>query len=516
MKTKLFLLLCACFLFQTCTPPTNKLPTDDGKIEVVFLQLNDVYEIAPSDGGKIGGMARVATLMKKLERENPNTFCVLAGDFLNPSLIGQLKVDGKRIKGEQMVQAMNAIGVDFVTFGNHEFDIKQHELQARMNESDFVWLGTSVREVVDNQQIKFHKVKDGVKVEAVDNFILEVGDKDGTTAKIGLFGTTIDSNPKDYVYYQDYYQRAIEEAQILEKTCDVVIGLTHLEIDQDVALAKKMPVNVPLFMGGHDHDNMSVPAGNTVITKADANAKSAYIHRVTITNTAEGKKVDIKSDLVKITDAIPEDPAVDALVDKWMKIQDELITQIYPTPYQKIYVATEPLDARESSVRNFQTNYGTIMTKAMSAAAKNDIVGSFTNGGSTRIDDQLKGQIYAIDIFRALPFGGGMSEVKMKGSLLKKMLNQGQKNKGNGGFLQLDNFVYDQENMTWKGDNQVIVDEKEYWVAITDFLLTGYESGMDFFTKDNPEILEIDQAEEGAEMRGDIRLVMIDYMKKIK
>ena len=515
MKTKLFLLISICFFFQTCTPHKT-FPTDDGKIEVVFLQLNDVYEIAASDGGRIGGMARVATLLKKLERENPNTFCVLAGDFLNPSLIGQLKIDGKRIKGEQMVQVMNAIGVDFVTFGNHEFDIKQHELQARMNESDFVWIGTSVREVVDNQQVKFHKVKNGMKEEAVDNYILEVGDKDGTTAKIGLFGTTIDSNPKKYVHYQDYYQRPIEEAQNLQKSCDVVIGLTHLEIDQDIELAKKMPVNVPLFMGGHDHDNMRVIEGNTAITKADANAKSAYIHRVTITKTAEGNKVDVQSELVKITDAIPNDPAVGALVDKWMKVQDELITQIYPTPYQRIYTTTEPLDARESSIRNFQTNYGTITTKAMSAAAKNELAGSFINGGSTRIDDQLKGQIYAIDIFRSLPFGGGISEVKMKGSLLKRMLNQGQKNKGNGGFLQLDKFAYDKDEMAWKADNQVIIDENEYWVALPNFLLTGYESGMDFFTKDNPEILEIDQATDESDIRSDIRLVIIDYLKKLK
>ena len=516
MKTKLFLLICVSFFFQTCTVKKLPLQTDDGKIEVVFLQLNDVYEIATGDGGKIGGMARVATLVKKLERENPNTFCVLAGDFLNPSLMGQLKVDGKRISGEQMVQVMNAIGVDFVTFGNHEFDVKGHELQARMNESDFMWLGTSVREVVDNQQVKFHKVKNGIREEAVDNFILEVGDKDGTTAKIGLFGTTIDSNPKKYVYYQDYYKRPIEEAQKLEGNCDVVIGLTHLEIDQDVELAKQMPVNVPLFMGGHDHDNMLVTEGRTVIAKADANAKSAYIHRVTITKTAEGKKVDINSELVQITDAIPDDPAVDALVDKWMKVQDELVVQIYPTPYEQIYTTTTPLDARESSIRNFQTNFGTIMTKAMSAAAKNDIAGSFFNGGSVRIDDQLKGHIFAIDIFRALPFGGGVSEVKMKGSLLKRMLNQGQKNKGKGGFLQLDNFAYDEAAQVWKAGNEEIKDNKDYWVITPSFLLTGLESGMDFFTKDNPEILQIDTPSGDEDLRNDIRTVMIDFIKKMK
>ncbi len=47
---------------------------DDGKIEVVFLQVNDVYEIAPVAGGKEGGMARVATLKKQYLQSNPIHF----------------------------------------------------------------------------------------------------------------------------------------------------------------------------------------------------------------------------------------------------------------------------------------------------------------------------------------------------------------------------------------------------------------------------------------------------------
>jgi len=32
---------------------------------------------------------------------------------------------------------MNAAGMDLVVFGNHEFDIKESELQLRLNESTF-------------------------------------------------------------------------------------------------------------------------------------------------------------------------------------------------------------------------------------------------------------------------------------------------------------------------------------------------------------------------------------------
>lgn len=517
MKRFLYLFALLSLFILSCTPKVSQnLIKDDGKIEVVLVQLNDVYEIAPLEGGKVGGMARVGALINQLKAENPNTFTILAGDFLSPSLIGNLKNKGKRIKGEQMIAAMNAIGVDIVTFGNHEFDLKMPELQSRLNESNFIWLGTSVREIQNNQQIPFAKIVNGKRKNVPDTYTWNVKDADGTMAKIGFFGTTIDSNPKKFVYYNDFYKRPIEEAQKLSKQTDVVLGITHLEIAQDEKLAAQMPVDVPLFMGGHDHDNMRVVVGKTTITKADANAKSVYVHRILIDKNGEKPTTQVNSELIKITDALPSDPQVEKIVNQWMNLQDSLVVQVYSQPYEKIYTATEPLDALEASIRNFQTNYGTLNARAMSAAAKQDIVGAFTNGGSTRIDDQLSGDIYAIDIFRALPFGGGIVEVKMKGSLLKKMLNQGQKNKGKGGFLQLDQFEFSTTQNDWLAKGETVKDDAAYWVVVTDFLLTGLESGMDFFTEDNPEIIEIDKPTTQDDIRRDIRLVFIEYLKRLK
>ena len=113
---------------------------DDDKIDFTFLQINDVYEIAPIQGGKYGGMARVETLHQNLLKENKNTMLFLAGDFLNPSLIGTLMVDYERVRGKQMVEVMNAMNFDAVAFGNHEFDLSQQDLQKRLNESNFPWI----------------------------------------------------------------------------------------------------------------------------------------------------------------------------------------------------------------------------------------------------------------------------------------------------------------------------------------------------------------------------------------
>ena len=71
-----------------------------------------MYEIAPIQGGEFGGMARVETVHQQLLQENKNTMLVMAGDFLNPSLLGTVTYNGERIRGKQMVETMNAMNFD--------------------------------------------------------------------------------------------------------------------------------------------------------------------------------------------------------------------------------------------------------------------------------------------------------------------------------------------------------------------------------------------------------------------
>jgi 2',3'-cyclic-nucleotide 2'-phosphodiesterase (5'-nucleotidase family) len=153
MKKLVLLLLVFQALFISCksgqTPNASSLST----VNVTFLHLNDVYEIAPLEGGKVGGMARVATVRKELLAQNPNTITLLAGDFLNPSLIGTFKHEGKSIKGKQMVEVMDAIGMDWVGLGNHEFDVDEAELVERINLSKFNWLASNA----------FHNTPNGVE-----------------------------------------------------------------------------------------------------------------------------------------------------------------------------------------------------------------------------------------------------------------------------------------------------------------------------------------------------------------
>ena len=163
---KLIFYIFSLFIIVSCSK-------DDGKIDLTFLQLNDVYEIAPIQGGEYGGLARVETVHKELVEENPNTMLFLAGDFLNPSLLGSIKVDGERVRGKQMIEVMNAMNFDLVAFGNHEFDVSQKELQMRLNESNFPWISANINLKTEKGLTSFYKEINGQKQPIGKTFIKE-------------------------------------------------------------------------------------------------------------------------------------------------------------------------------------------------------------------------------------------------------------------------------------------------------------------------------------------------------
>ena len=50
-----------------------------------------------------------------------------------------------------MIDAWNAVGIDYAVLGNHEFDIKTAELLERMKESRFQWLGANILDTRSNK-----------------------------------------------------------------------------------------------------------------------------------------------------------------------------------------------------------------------------------------------------------------------------------------------------------------------------------------------------------------------------
>ena len=440
---------------------------------ITFMQVNDVYEMLPVGGE--GGIARLATVRQQLLAANPNTFTVLSGDLFSPSALGTAKVDGERLAGKQMVAAMNAFGLDFAIFGNHEFDIKEAQFRQRMEETQTQWFSSNVFEA------------DGTAFpDTPENIIFSVTNgRGGPDVTVGMFGLTLDSNPVSYVSYKDPYEIAAVQIAALSNHVDVLVAVTHLAMPEDIKLAERFP-ELDLIIGGHEHENALEWHGpdNTPITKADANARTAYI--IDIDYNHKTKQAKVMPRLQKIDASIPDHPEVAKVVEFWRDKAFAGFKQQGFDPGKRVAVISDPLDGTEASVRNRPTKLTQLLAESMLSNAPGADIALF-NGGSIRIDDTIApGPISEYDVIRILPFGGLILSVEMSGSLLQKTLDQGVKNKGIGGYLHTAGVSGN--SGAWLINGKPLDLGEKYTVALNDFLLTGKEQNLEFLKKGNPEM----------------------------
>jgi 5'-nucleotidase len=122
--------------------PTAQAAPPDKDVSVQLLGINDFHgnlEPPTGSGGRIqeiaggptidaGGAVYLATQLRTLRRQNPNTLTVAAGDLIGASpLLSALFHD------EPTIEAMNMMGLDLTSVGNHEFDEGVTELLRMQN-----------------------------------------------------------------------------------------------------------------------------------------------------------------------------------------------------------------------------------------------------------------------------------------------------------------------------------------------------------------------------------------------
>lgn len=508
----LFLFFTTITVTSCKTARTNQSIKDDHKLEVDFVQVNDVYEIAPLDNGNIGGMARVATVKKEWLQKNPNTLLVMAGDFVSPSVYNSLKYHDTAIRGKQMIEAMNTAGFNIAIFGNHEFDIKESELQQRINESNFQWVSSNSFNLKNGAIIPFTKTSGNSITSFPKVFYQTFKDADGTVAKIGFIGLTLPFNKADYVSYTDPLAAAKELYAQIKDSCDAVVAITHQSVDDDKKLAAEIP-GLAVILGGHEHDMRFTKVGNVYITKAFANAKSVYIVQLHINK--KNHKLSVTPQMKYLDTTVAFDAATNAVVQKWVDIANANYSSLGFDAKQVVIQNSEPLEGRETFIRSQPTNLSQLVVRAMEDACPQAQL-AIINAGSIRVDDILNAPVTEYDIIRTLPFGGAIREVNMKGSLLTQVLDVGKKNTGIGGFLQYSSFISFDVNLNkWLMNKVPIEAGKIYRVAIGEFLMSGKEANLDFLNANNPGVVKVyDAASSKDDARSDIRLAIIKYLQK--
>lgn len=354
-----------------------------------------------------GGLARVATLVRGLRGETPNTIFALGGDTLSPSLLSTLR------KGAQMIEGWNAVGLDVAVFGNHEFDFGVGVLGARVRESRFPWLATNVLDAAS-----------GRPLVGARSWLRR--DLDG--ARVGLVGlTTPDaartSNGGPGVRFEDPIESARRALAALGAV-DLRVAVTHLPIGADRALVGALPIDAVL--GGHDHEPM-LEAGRAVIVKAGSDLLNVgqveYELRC-------GAVLARRQRLIPVDERLPEAPDVAALVRRQAaRLARELDTVVGRT--------SVALDARESLVRREPTPIGRFVATLMRERVGAEV--GLLNSGALRANRVIPpGPITKRDVRELLPFSNTVSLLEVTGEALRAVLERSvdELPRGTSHFLQ--------------------------------------------------------------------------------
>ncbi|WP_339610507.1 metallophosphatase [uncultured Planktosalinus sp.] len=268
---------------------------------ITILHTNDTHsrlDPFPSNDARYagkGGVARRATLIESIRKENPNTLLLDAGDYFQGTPYFNF------YGGELELKFMSMLGYDAATIGNHEFDNGLEGLLAPLPQANFP--------IISSNYDFSNTVLDGF----VEKY--KIFEKDGV--KIGVFGLGVELEGlvTKKLFQETGYLDPIEISQEMtrilkkEKQCDLIICLSHLgyryEIDKisDLKLAQNTR-DIDLIIGGHTHTFLPKP---TVINNIDG--QEVIINQVgfgginlgRIDFYFEEKQIDeVKSNLINI------------------------------------------------------------------------------------------------------------------------------------------------------------------------------------------------------------------------
>ncbi|PCJ94198.1 MAG: metallophosphatase [Flavobacteriaceae bacterium] len=246
---------------NSCNTATNK--------HITILHTNDVHshiDVFPNDHSQypnLGGLARRASLVAQIRRENPHTLLFDAGDIFQGTPYFNF------YGGELEFKLMSMLKYDAATIGNHDFDNGIEGLLAQLPHAKF--------ELLSANYDFSNTVLDGYVQPYKTYFIDDI--------KIGVYGlgVALDGLVTKRLYretkYLNPYEIAtdVEQKLKIEEKCDLVICLSHLGYTyentnrpHDLELASNT-AHTNLIIGGHTHTFLDRPTikknrrGNNVL-----------------------------------------------------------------------------------------------------------------------------------------------------------------------------------------------------------------------------------------------------------
>ena len=272
---------------------------DDGSPSHYALTHNDFSALA-NEYGRVGGLDRVATVVKSIRADRPDAILLDGGDTWHGSYTCH------HTQGQDMVNVMNALKTEAMTF-HWEFTLGSDRLHEIIDTLPFPALGQNIFDAEWDEPAEYFKPY---------TFFERGG------SKIAVIGQAFPympiANPSwmfpEYSFgiRDENMQAMVDEVRGLG--ADLVVVLSHNGFDVDKKMAS-IVTGIDIILSGHTHDALPEPVliDNTIIVASGSNGK--FVSRVDL-DVRNGQMMGFKHKLIPIfSDVITPDPDMAALIN---------------------------------------------------------------------------------------------------------------------------------------------------------------------------------------------------------
>jgi len=441
-------------------------------VTITFIHFNDLHAHLTShpdlvaDGPaktKIvlrGGLARTATLIKRIRRDNPNSVLMNIGDTYHGG------VEALFTNGNAIVDPVNALGIDVGVPGN--WDYAYGPIVMRLRYVDLGRMEMRMLNRVNNMMTPIGKIKRpnfpnlAANVtftqpfwKAGKTFLPPTLMKDIGGVHVGFIGISSDIVPRmhpmlaiglSFLQGEDNYRDLVNRyAKTLRADgAQIVVVMSELGLQKNYRLAQVVePGAVDVFFSAHTHEAVFTPltsASGALIVEA---GNDGYVGRMDI--TVDDSKVTARQwKLQPVNKTLPEDPEMKKLVEIArapflvahpnlklpMAMQDQVLDKPINTVVGHVKGALDRRNALESTfnaafVEALRKRSGTQVS--MTPGFRMDSV--IAEPGVLFEDNTVtKGAITIEDVYRFFPVSYTISTGNVSAERLKAIMEEGLDN----------------------------------------------------------------------------------------
>lgn len=423
---------------------------------LTLVHLNDTHshlepeEVNLTIGGvattaQLGGFARLKTAIDLMRAEDPNLLLLHGGDAVQGTLYFTL------FNGTVEYDFLNLLGVDAMTFGNHEFDRGTAPIPGWINRCRFPWLSANI---------------DFSAEPAIEPLVTPYLVKEIQGEKVAIIGVTTESTPLTTLdvgkaVFKDAIESTRQQVAVLTaQGINKIILLSHLGYAQDKILAAQLS-GIDIIVGGHSHSLLGnepdlatlglAPAGPYPTEQLAPDGKRVLVlqawqwgdllGKLRVSFTPDGEVLSYRSrTIIPLGDSFtrngelvpPNSEPYREIISTLNQsgtariIAEDPIVLARLAPYAKqvedfgsVVVAT----AADDIVRGLNSGPGPLATDSMLTALPKAQLALLNYGGVRR--DLEKGDISVGDVLETMPFGNTLVLVDLTGEELKQALEEG-------------------------------------------------------------------------------------------